>query len=113
MWTALLLALRGIWAAIPRGLKIGALAAVAALLALWGSYTLGKHAARQEAAVSAAKAVAKAYKDRSDENTTVDALDRVQLCVALGGRLSDCRAELRRMGEDHSPAGDGGLSRRP
>lgn len=43
-----------------------------------------------------------AYKDRSDENAAVEALDPVALCIDLGGMLDDCRAELRRLGEDQA-----------
>lgn len=106
------LALRGVWGAIPGSIKIGALAAVAALLAAWAIHHHGVSQGRQEAAVSAAKAIAQAYKDRSDENTTVDALDRAALCLELGGLPDDCRAGLRGVGADQSPADDGGLPRR-
>ena len=89
-------------------IKIGAGAALGALVAFGPAYLYGKHEGRQQAAVAAVKAVAQAYKDRSDENETVDALDRAALCIELGGLPDEC-AKLRGLAKDHHPTGDGGL----
>jgi hypothetical protein len=103
------------WAAIlaltPGWLKWAAVGLAGASLLAFGSYTVGKHEGRQAAAVDAAQAVSKAYKDRNDENSSVEALNAYSLCRELGGLLADC-AELRRLGEDHGQAGNSGLSGR-
>ncbi len=84
-------------------LQIAAGAALGALIASGPLYYFGKHEGRQQAAVEALEAVNQAYKDRNDENASVEALDPVALCVELGGVLADCQAELRRLGEDITP----------
>ncbi|CAD7036248.1 hypothetical protein RHAB21_02501 [Pseudorhizobium halotolerans] len=85
--------------------------AVAALV-VGGAYTYGKAIGRQGAAVDALEKQVQAYKDRNDENAAVEALDPVALCIELGGVPDDCRAELRRLGEDQPEAVNGGLPRR-
>jgi hypothetical protein len=97
-----------IFALIPSWLKWAVVGLAGASLLLWASYTLGKHEGRQAAAVEAAQAISKAYKDRNDENASVEGLSAEQLCYELGGMLSDC-AKLRGMGKDHGQAGDGGV----
>ncbi|MGB3899415.1 MAG: hypothetical protein WA973_12750 [Mesorhizobium sp.] len=91
-------------------LKLGAGAALGAIIASGPAYLYGAHAGRQQAAVAALESVSKAYKDRTDENEAVEALNPGALCVELGGMPDDCAAELRRLAEDHSQADDGGLS---
>jgi hypothetical protein len=95
---------------IPSWLRWALVGLAGACALFQGAYTIGKHEGRQQAAVAALEAINKAYKDRNDENASVEALDPVSLCVELGGMLSDCRASLRGMAEDHGPASDGGLS---
>jgi len=85
---------------------------VVASLIVGGAYTYGKAVGRQGAAVEALEKQVQAYKDRNDENAAVEALDPLALCLELGGVLEDCRAELRRLGEDQPEAVDGGLPRR-
>jgi hypothetical protein len=95
---------------LPDWVKLPAAGLLGALVVSPGVFLYGKHEGRQAAALAAAQAISKAYKDRNDENASVEALDSVSLCVELGGMLSDCRASLRGMAEDHGPASDGGLS---
>lgn len=90
-------------------IKIGAGAALGVLVASGPAYLYGAHNGRQQAAVAALEAVSQAYKDRTDENEAVEALNPGALCVELGGMPDDCAAELRRLAEDHSPTGNGGL----
>ncbi|THF54755.1 hypothetical protein [Ollibium composti] len=90
-------------------LKVGAGAALGALVASGPAYLYGAHAGRQQAAVAALEAVTQAYKDRTDENEAVEALNPGALCVELGGMPDDCAAELRRLAEDHGQTHDGGL----
>lgn len=80
-------------------------AVMAGIVAIPIAYHIGKHDGRQAAAVEAAQAISKAYKDRNDENASVEALDSVGLCIELGGLRDDCEAGLRRMGEDQPPTG--------
>lgn len=94
-------------------LKIGSGAALGALLAAGPVYLYGKHEGRQQAAVAALEASVKAYKDRNHENAAVEALDPLALCVELGGLPDDCRAELRRLGEDQPSPDNGRLPRFP
>ena len=91
------------WLQITAGVALGA------LIAFGPAYLYGAHTGRQQAAVAALEAVSKAYKDRTDENEAIEALNPGALCVELGGMPDDCAAELRRLAEDHSPAGNGGL----
>lgn len=93
----------------PIGKTMGA--AVIAIAAVSGVYLYGKSAGRQETAVEALEKQVEAYKDRNDENDAVEALDPVGLCIDLGGVPDDCRAELRRVGEDKPEADDSDLSR--
>lgn len=95
---------------IPDWLKIAAGAALGALVSAGPVYLYGAHEGRQQAAVEAIKLANEALKDRNDENASVEALDAGALCVELGGMPDDCAAELRRLGEDHGAAKDGGVS---
>lgn len=94
----------------PIGKTLGA--AVIAIAAVSGVFLYGKSIGRQGAAVEALEATIKAYKDRNDENDAVEALDPFALCIELGGLPDDCRAELRRLGEDQPATVNGGLPRR-
>lgn len=98
---------------LPKRLVFAAVGALAGAAAIFGVYAYGRHEGRQQAAVSATRAIAQAYKDRSHENATVDALGPIRLCVALGASLHDCEAKLRGLGEDHGAPTDGGVHRRP
>lgn len=89
-------------------IKIGTGAALGALVVFSPAYFYGKHEGRQ-AAVEAVTAAANAFKDRTHENATVEALGPVDLCIELGGLRDDCRAELPRLAENPGAAGDGGL----
>jgi hypothetical protein len=93
---------------IPKRLLFAVLAAAAGAAAIWGVFLYGKHEGRQAAALEAAQAISKAYKDRNDENASVEGLSPGQLCYELGG-LPDACAGLRGVGEDHGQAGDGGV----
>lgn len=87
-------------ALIPGWVKWAAVGLAGACLLAGGSYIAGKHEGRQAAAVEAAEAISKAYKDRNNENASVEGLSALQLCYELGGLLSDCEAGLRRVGKD-------------
>jgi len=93
----------------PIGKALGAL--VLGALIISGVFTYGKSVGRQGAAVEALEKQVQAYKDRNDENAAVEALDPVGLCIDLGGVPDDCRAELRRLGEDKPATVNGGLPR--
>lgn len=80
-------------------------AVLAGIVAIPVAYHIGKYDGRQAAAVAAAQAISKAYKDRNDENVSVEALDSVGLCIELGGLRSDCEAGMRGLGEDHAQTG--------
>ena len=90
-------------------IKIGSGVIVGAALMSAPAYWYGKIEGKSAAAVAAVKAANKAYKDRNDENASVEALDSVGLCIKLGGLPDDCAAELRGMGKNHGQAGDGDL----
>jgi hypothetical protein len=94
---------------LPDWVKLPAAAALGALVVSPGVFLYGKHEGRQAAALEAAQAISKAYKDRNDENASVEGLSPEQLCYELGG-LPDACAGLRRLGEDHGQAGDSGVS---
>lgn len=67
------------------------LAAVLGLcLAGLGLYWLGKHDGRQDAAIDAAKATAKAIQKRADIDEEVINMDAVALCKQLGGVHEQC-----------------------
>lgn len=91
--------------------KIGVYAVCGAVITAfltWTHYELYQTGRSYERQVVFTAAL-KAYKDRADENTSVEALDPVRLCVELGGLPEQCTAELRRLGEDISGAANGGL----
>lgn len=86
---AILLALRGIWVAIPRWLKIGAVATVAALLALWSAYHLGARDGRREGREAALAQSVTILKQKAKTDAEIRDMSDADLCRALGGRLSD------------------------
>lgn len=67
---------------------------VAAVLGLClvglGLYWLGKHDGRQDAAIDAAKATAKAIQKRADIDEEVINMDARRLCLELGGLREQC-----------------------
>ena len=90
-----------IWALIPSWLKYSIAASLAAFLLVAGAYQYGKHEARQDAAIEAAKATAKAIDNRAKTDEKINGLDVRGLCLELGGSVSDCNAiELRGMETD-------------
>ena len=70
-------------------------ALIGACLAGLGLYTLGKHDGRQQAAMAAAEATAKAIQKRAKIDDAITGLDVRGLCLELGGGVSDCD-QLRR-----------------
>lgn len=80
--------------------KLVAAMALGMVVAGVPAYFQGKAHQRQAMAVEAMAKQIQSYKDRNDENASVEALDPVGLCIDLGGVPDDCRTELRRMGED-------------
>ena len=76
-----------------------ALALLGACLAGIGLYLLGKHDARQQAAMEAAQATIQAIKKRAAIDAKITDLDGYALCLELGGLQSDCE-QLRGLGEN-------------
>lgn len=85
---------------IPRWLQFAAASLVAASLASWGFYQLGKREGRQQAAVATMEATIRAFEKRQEIDHEVDSADLVDICVELGGLPGDCE-QLRRL--DRSP----------
>jgi hypothetical protein len=71
-------------------LKIGAGAALGALVASGPAYLYGKHAGRQQAAVARLEADVDAYVKREGIDHEVDGMDRYRICLDLGGLPNDC-----------------------
>ncbi len=61
-----------------------------------GLYQLGHHDARQQAAVAAAEAAAKAIQHREKIDGKIGGMDAYGLCLELGGLRDEC-AQLRRV----------------
>ncbi|WP_043062299.1 hypothetical protein [Brucella anthropi] len=70
-------------------------AVLAGLLAGLGLYTLGRHDGKQQAAVAAAEATAKAVQKRVDIDENIIGLDSYRLCIELGGGVQCNDIELR------------------
>lgn len=70
--------------------KIGAGAALGALVASGPVYLYGKHEGRQQAAVAALEADVKAYIKREGIDHEVDSMERYRICLDLGGLPDDC-----------------------
>lgn len=68
-------------------------------LAGLGIYHLGKYDGRQDAAIDAAKATAKAIQKRADIDEEVVNMDARRLCLELGGMREQCD-QLRGMEAD-------------
>jgi len=68
---------------------------IGACLAGLGLYALGKHDGRQQAAMAAAEATAKAIQKRADVDEKIIGMDSYRLCLELGGMRGDCD-QLRR-----------------
>lgn len=71
-------------------LKIGAGAALGALVASGPAYLYGKHDGRQQAAVARLEADVDAYVKREGIDHEVDGMDRYRICLDLGGLPNDC-----------------------
>lgn len=91
-------------------LQIGLGVVAGALIAALPAYYLGKLDGRSDAAVATIKATAEAYQERAGIDETINGLDRVGLCLELGGLRDEC-AKLRRLETDTGAAGNGDLSR--
>lgn len=74
-------------------------AAIGVCLIGLGLYTLGKHDARQQVAVEAAEATAKAIQKRADVDEEIIGMDSYRLCLQLGGLRDECE-QLRRLEAD-------------
>lgn len=68
-------------------------------LAALGLYWLGKHDGRQDAAIDAAKATAKAIQKRADLDEETINMDARGVCIELGGMQPDCE-QLRGLAAD-------------
>ncbi|WP_158279448.1 hypothetical protein [Falsochrobactrum shanghaiense] len=76
-----------------------ALALMGACLAAIGLYQLGKRDGRQDAALEAAKATAKAISQRANIDEKIIGMDSYRLCIELGGLQPDCE-QLRGLETD-------------
>lgn len=74
-------------------------AAIGVCLIGVGLYALGKHDARQQVAMEAAEATAKAIQKRADVDEEIIGMDSVALCNELGGLPEQCE-QLRRVEAD-------------
>lgn len=70
-------------------------AVIACLLAGLGLYALGRHDGKQQAAVAAAEATAKAVQKRVDIDDKIIGLDSYRLCIELGGGVQCNDIKLR------------------
>ncbi len=68
-------------------------------LAALGLYWLGRHDGRQDAAIDAAEATAKAIQKRADIDDEVINMDARRLCLELGGVREQCE-QLRGLEAD-------------
>ncbi|WP_158279435.1 hypothetical protein [Falsochrobactrum shanghaiense] len=66
------------------------LALIGACLAAIGLYQLGKRDGRQDAALEAARATAKAISQRANIDEKIIGMDSYRLCIELGGLQPDC-----------------------
>ncbi|MBB5703622.1 hypothetical protein FHS76_003529 [Ochrobactrum daejeonense] len=76
------------------------LAVIGAFLAGLGLYALGRHDGKQQAAVAAAEATARAVQKRVDVDEKIIGLDSYQLCIELGGGVQCNDIKLRGMEVD-------------
>lgn len=72
--------------------------AIACCLAGICLYQIGRHDGRQDAALDAAHAAAKAIQERETIDASIGDFDPYRLCIELGGLQSDCE-QLRRVEE--------------
>ncbi|MGB3536779.1 MAG: hypothetical protein WBA42_01330 [Mesorhizobium sp.] len=79
-------------------LKIGAGAAMGALVAAGPAYLYGKHEGRQQAAVARLEADVSAHIKREGIDHEVDGMERYRICLDLGGLPNDC-GQLRGVDE--------------
>lgn len=79
-------------------IKIGAGAALGALVAVGPAYLYGKHEGRQQAAVARLEADVNAHIKREGIDHEVDGMERYRICLDLGGLHDDCE-QLRRVEE--------------
>lgn len=77
-------------ALVPTWLKLAAVGLAGAVLLAFGSYTLGTHNGRQQAAVAALEASVKALHARNAIDDEISASDAARLCTNFG--LSDDEA---------------------
>jgi len=80
-------------------LKIGAGAALGALVASGPAYLYGAHIGRQQAAVAALEASVKALRERNDIDAAISTADAVDLCRDIGLSVDDAAECVRRLAE--------------
>jgi len=78
-------------------IKIGAGAALGALIASGPLYLYGVHNGRQQAAVAALEASVKALRERNDIDAAISTADAVDLCRDIGLSIDDAAECVRRL----------------
>jgi hypothetical protein len=78
-------------------LKIGAGAALGALVASGSAYLYGAHVGRQQAAVAALELSVKALRERNDIDAAISTVDAVDLCRDIGLSVDDAAECVRRL----------------
>jgi hypothetical protein len=80
-------------------LKIGAGAALGALVAAGPVYLYGKHEGRQQAAVAALQSSVNVLRERNQIDDTISASDAASLCADLGLPDDEAAECVRRLAE--------------
>lgn len=78
-------------------LKIGAGAALGALVASGPAYLYGSHNGRQQAAVAALETSVKVLRERNQIDDAISAADAATLCADLGLSVDDAAECVRRL----------------
>ncbi|MHA6646318.1 hypothetical protein [Mesorhizobium sp. A623] len=84
---------------IPTWLKLAVAGLAGAALLVWGSYALGKHEGRQQAAVAALQSSVKVLRERNQIDDTISASDAASLCADFGLPDDEAAECVRRLAE--------------
>ena len=90
-------------------LKIGAGIIIGAALIVAPAYLKGKGAAEAEAKTAALEKTIEIIQSREITNAEITDSDAAALCAHFGLRDDDATECMRRVGQAHSDAGNGGL----
>ena len=74
----------GFLALIPNWIKFALCGLAGAALVAWGSYIVGKHEGRQQAAVDALQTSVKVLRQRNEIDETISTADAARLCADFG-----------------------------